>query len=135
MRIAGHNVLAILLAAVAVFAIGFLTYAVLFEAQWQAWTGITPDSVAAENQGWRMALMPVMPILTAIGMSFVVGWRGVRTAGGGAVAGLIVGLFLVVGTRLYGLAYSFEDVRVFYLDSAHLLVNCIVAGAIVGAMR
>lgn len=135
MRIGGHNLLAILIAAIAVFAIGFLFYAVLFAQAWQSWTGITEAAVAEANAGWRMALMPVMPIMTAIGMSFVVNWRNARSLASGALTGLIVGLFVAVGTRLYGFAYGLEVPEILYLDSAHLLLNHIVAGAILGAMR
>lgn len=134
MRVMGHNVIAIVLAAVAIWAIGFLIYVVLFQAQWMQWTGITEEQVEAAGTG-RMPFMVVMPFLTAIGLSMIVKWRNAAGWMGGLTTGLLVGLFIAVAARMYGWVYSFEVTELFALDSAHFLLTHAVAGAILGAMK
>lgn len=134
MRVMGHNVLAIVLAAVAIWAIGFLIYVVLFQAQWMQWMGISEEQVEAAGAG-RMPFMVVMPFLTAIGLSMIVKWRNVSGLMGGLTTGLLVGLFIAVSARMYGWVYSFEPTELFALDSAHFLLTHAVAGAILAAMK
>jgi hypothetical protein len=133
MRVAGHNVFAVLAAAVAVFAIGFLIYVVLFSEQWLVWSGYTQAML--DPYAGRMPLMLVMPFLTAIGMSYIVRWRGATNLIEGAVAGLIVGIFIAVSVRLYGYVYGTDSTEILALDSAHMLLTHAVAGAILAAWR
>ena len=66
MRVMGHNVLAIVAAAVAIWVIGFLLYVVLFQEQWMTWMGMTEADASTDNG--RMPFMVVMPFLQAIGL-------------------------------------------------------------------
>jgi hypothetical protein len=134
MRVQGHNVLAIVAAAVAIWAIGFLIYVVLFQAQWMAWTGITEAAVEADG-GARMPFMVVMPFLTAIGLSILIKWRNATGWMAGLTTGVIAAVFLTIAGRMYGWVYSFEPTELFGLDSMHFLVTHAVAGAILGAWK
>lgn len=135
MRIGGQGILAVLAAAVAIYAIGFVIYGLVFSEMWQSLQGYTKESMATDFAGkeWRMALSPVMPILIAVGMAIVMGWRGAKGLAAGAKTGFIVGLFFLVAARMYSFVYGTEAEGLLAMDSAHLLLNGVVAGAVLGA--
>ena len=80
MRFDGHNVLAIIVAALVIYAIEFVIFAVLISPnQYMAFTGIREDQMQM-----GMARMPfgiVPPLLAAIGLSLVIKWRARPGAG------------------------------------------------------
>ncbi len=134
MRVMGHNVLAIVAAAIAIYAIGFVIYGLLIPAeQYMAMAGLSEDDVAAGQ--WKMPLGVIMPILIAIGLSLVIKWRNQPGWMAGAMAGFLVALFFLFAERLYGFVYSAEDGQLLMIDSAHAFVTAIVAGAILGAWK
>ena len=133
MRYNGHNVLAIVVAAVAIWAIGFLLYVVLFAEQWSAWMGLTEADMNEDNG--RMPFMVVMPFLQAIGLSLVVKWRNASGWLAGMMTGVLMAIFFSIAARLYGWVYSFEVSELLGLDSLHFLLTHAVAGAILGAWK
>jgi len=133
MRVMGHNVFAIVVAALAIWAIGFLLYVVLFQQQWLDWMGVTEAQMEEDNG--RMPFMAVMPFLQAIGLSLAVKWRNASGWMGGLVTGVLLAIFLTVAGRMYGWVYSFEPTELFGLDSLHFLLTHAVAGAILGAWK
>lgn len=133
MRYNGHNVLAIVVAAVAIWAIGFLIYVVLFSEQWIAWQGLTEADMQQDNG--RMPFMVVMPFLQAIGLSLVIKWRNATGMMGGLTTGVLMAVFFAVAARMYGWVYSFEVNELFGLDTLHFVLTHAVAGAILGAWK
>ncbi|MGH6951206.1 MAG: DUF1761 domain-containing protein [Vitreimonas sp.] len=133
MRYMGHNVLAIVAAAVAIWAIGFLLYAVLFQQQWMTWMGLTEEQLETDNG--RMPFMVAMPFLQAIGLSLAIKWRNQPGWLAGLITGVLMAVFLSIAARMYGWVYSFEASELFGLDSLHFLLTHAVAGAILGAWK
>ena len=133
MRFNGHNLLAIFAAAVAIWAIGFLLYVVLFQEQWTHWMGISEADMDKDNG--RMPLMVIMPFLQAIGLSLVVKWRNATGLMGGLITGVLMAVFFSIAARMYGWVYSLEVTELFALDSLHFLLTHAVAGAILGAWK
>lgn len=135
MRIGGSGVLAVFVAAVVVWLIGFLIYGLVFSDLWLGLQGLTKETAATEFAGaeWRMALSPIMPIVIAAGVALVMGWRGASGLMGGVTTGFLVALFFLVAGRLYTFVYSAESPGLFFMDSAHLLLNGVAAGAVLGA--
>lgn len=133
MRYNGHNVLAIVVAAVAIWAIGFLIYVVLFSEQWIAWQGLAEADMQQDNG--RMPFMVVMPFLQAIGLSLVIKWRNATGMMGGLTTGVLMAVFFAVAARMYGWVYSFEVNELFGLDTLHFVLTHAVAGAILGAWK
>lgn len=130
MRVAGHNLVAILVAAIVMYGIGALIYGVLFSAQWMALAGYREEDFA--GQEWRMALSPIMPLLIAFGVSTAINWRGVGTLAGGLTTGLLVGVFFLFAGRLYAFVYGNEPAGLLAMDTAHLVLIAAVGGAIIG---
>ena len=129
MRVGG--VLSVLAAAVAMFAIGFLIYAVLFDDVWIRLMGLTPEQ-AEEGMG-RMWLAPVMPILLSVGLATIQRWVRVNSVGAALHVSVWLWLCFVFPTLLYGFAYSAQHPGVLLMDAIHLLLNLLVGGAIIAA--
>jgi hypothetical protein len=133
MRVFGVKAGALLAAALAVYFTGFLIYGLLFDAQWMAWSGYTEASLA--GQEWRMALSPVMPVLIVLGLGLLMRGRDVTGWQAGARLGALVGLFFLVASRSYMFVYGNEVPELLALDSLHLMLNGVIGGVILGAMK
>jgi Protein of unknown function (DUF1761) len=135
MKIGGSSIWAVLVAAVAMYAVGALIYAVLFDELWMSLQGLTKESAetAFAGEEWRMALSPIMPVMIAVGVALVMGWRGARGLAGGASTGFLLGLLFMLSARLYGFAYSTEAAGLVAIDAVHFLGGATVVGAILGA--
>lgn len=134
MRIGGQSILAIIASAVAIYALGFLIYGLVFSEMWMALKGITKESMATEYAGkeWRMALSPLMPLLISFGMAKVVGWRGQKGLVAGVRTGLVVGICFLVASRMYGFVYGSEPEGLLAMDSIHMLLAALISGAVIG---
>ncbi|MBL8550279.1 MAG: DUF1761 family protein [Hyphomonadaceae bacterium] len=132
MRINGHNVLAIILAAAVMYGIGAAIYTGLSE-QWMALSGVTEETFA--GQEWRMALSPIMPLLLAFGLSLAIKWRGAAGWMGGMGVGFWMALCFVFASRLYMFVYSVEQPGLLGIDAAHIFAINLVGGAIIGAWK
>ncbi len=131
MRIAGVNLIAVLVAAVLIYAIGFVIYGLLFSQQWMAMQGLTEADMGKFEQ-WRMYLSPVMPILIAFGIGIAHKWRGASGLMAGLTTGAIVWLCLMLPVRMYSFVYGMEVMGLFEMDGAHLLADALIAGAVFG---
>ena len=134
MRSGGINWLAVIAAAVAIYAIGFVMYAMLIPMEsWMAMTGMTPDEKALAES--RMMFSPILPILTAAFMAVLFKWGQVADAVAGVKWAVVVGLASAVPALLYGWVYGGADTSMTMIDCAHLLLGHIAAGAILGAWK
>jgi len=134
MRINGHNVLAIILAAILIYAIEFVIFAVLISPeQYMAFTGISDAQVQAN--GWRMSIGSAPPLLAAIGLSLVIRWRDRPGLMGGVSTALIMAVLFAFGTSLYGYVYGPHASAYLPVNLAHFLVCWGAAGAVLGAWK
>lgn len=131
--IAGDSWGAVLAAAVAIYAVGFLIYGALFSKQWMRLSGYTREQLQPHR--WKMALSPLMPILTAVGLALVLKWARVDSLAMGVVVAAEVWFFLVLPTRLYSFVYSPEKSGLLMMDAIHLLLGLLIGGAIIGGWR
>lgn len=116
--VAGDNWGAVLAAAVAIYAVGFVIYGALFSKLWMSLSGYTSEQLQPHR--WKMAISPLMPILTAIGLALVLKWARVDNLAMGVVVAAQVWLFLVLSTRLYSFVYSPEKFGLLVMDAIHL---------------
>lgn len=134
MRFKGHNVLAILVAALAIYGVGFLIYGVLFEAAWIAGSGYDEDQLRSGMS--KMPIGFIIPILLASGLSLLIRWRDRPGAIEGALAGAFVAFFFLSAQLLYGYVYSPAGGEVVLgIDVLHAFAGMIVGGTILGAWR
>ncbi|MFN7180871.1 DUF1761 domain-containing protein [Hyphomonas sp.] len=131
--IAGDNWLAVLAAAAAIYAIGFLIYGLVFSGLWLKLTGYTKEQL--QPHSWKMFLSPVMPILTAIGLAILFKLARVDNIAVGVVIAVQIWFFLVLPARMYNFVYSPEKIGHLVLDGIHLLLGILVAGVIIAGWR
>jgi hypothetical protein len=132
MRYQGHNVLAILVAAIVIWLIEALIFAVLIPAdQYMAMTGM----LEGQGDAGRMPVGIIMPILTAIGLSLVIKWRNAAGWMGGVTTALWMAVLFAFSTSLYGYAYGLHTEQFLAVNLGHFLVCYAAAGAILGAWK
>jgi len=135
MRSGGINWLAVLGAAVAIYAVGFVIYGMLIPAEkWMAMSGITEADMEAVGSS-RMMYSVIMPLMTAIFMAVIFKWGGVAGASKGAQWGMVIALASAIPTLLYGWVYGIGPIDATLIDSAHLLLGHVAAGAILGGWK
>lgn len=134
MRIMGHNVLAIIVAALAIYLIEFVIFGVLIPAeQYMAMTGLSSEQSQAGMS--RMPFGVVMPLFAAIGLSSVIKWRGVPGWMGGATTALLLAVLFGFSASLYGYVYGAHAEAYLPINLGHFLVCWGAAGAILGAWK
>lgn len=134
MRSGGINWLAVAVAAIAIYAIGFIIYGVLVsEDAMMAMTGMTEAEKATAMS--RLMYSPLMPILTALFMAVIFRWGQVADSMAGVKWATVIALASAVPTMLYGWVYGGLDTNMTMIDCAHLLVGHIAAGAILGGWK
>jgi hypothetical protein len=132
MRYMGHNVLAVIVAALVIYAIEFVIFAVLIPAdQYLAMTGMAAEQADAS----RMPFGIIMPVLSAIGLSLAIKWRNAPGWMGGLVTGLLMAVLFGFSTSMYGYVYGPQTEQFLLVDLAHFLVCFGAAGAILGAWK
>jgi hypothetical protein len=135
MRSGGINWLAVVAAAVAIYALGFVIYGLLLPAEtWMAWSGVSAEDIEAVGSS-RMPFSVVMPLMTAIFMAVIFKWAQVAGASDGAKWGAVVALASAVPALMYGWVYGIGPAEMTLVDSGHLLLGHVAAGAVLGAWK
>jgi len=134
MRSAGINWLAVIIAAIAIYAIGFVIFAMMMPMDsWTAMTGMTEGEKSVAMT--RMPFSVVMPILTALFMALLFKWGQVAGAMTGAKWAVVIALASAIPTILYGWVYGGHNSGMTTIDVSHLLLGHIAAGAILGGWK
>ena len=134
MRSGGMNWLAVIAAAIAIYAIGFVIYGVMMPMDTNiAMSGMTDAERATADA--RMMYSPLMPILTAVFMAVLFKWGQVADAVAGVKWAVVIGLASAVPTMLYGWVYGGLNTSMTMIDVSHLLLGHIAAGAILGGWK
>ena len=135
MRVGGINWIAVLVAAIVFYALGFIIYVLLIPPEnWMAMSGISEAERDAVGQS-RMIFGCVMPLMTSIFMAVLFKWGSVTGASKGAQWAMVVALASAVPGMLYGWVYGVGPIDMTVIDSAHLLLAHAAVGAILGGWR
>ncbi len=130
------NHLAVVVAAVAFFALGAVWYNV-FSQPWLNGIGKTVEQLAKDGGGTPMAF--AVGFLAILVMCYTLAWivqRGMEpTAGSGAATGATVA-FGIVGAAL-ALNYGFEarGLTLWLINAGYVLVGLALSGAIIGGWK
>jgi hypothetical protein len=134
MRSGGINWLAVIAAAIAIYALGFVIYGMVIpEESYMAMSGMTEADKAIAMS--RMMYSPLMPILTAAFLAVLFKWGQVTGAAKGAQWAMAVAFASAIPTCLYGWVYGGMSTDMTLVDSAHLLLGHVAAGAILGGWK
>jgi len=134
MRSGGINWLAVIVAAIAIYLLGFVIYGVLIPED-RLMAMMETDEAHKAIAMSRMAFSPVMPLLTAIFMAVIFKWANVSGAMTGAKWAVAIGFASAVPTVLYGWVYGGMSTDMALVDGSHLLLGHIAAGAILGSWK
>jgi len=118
----------VLAAAVAAFGFGAVWYIALSK-PWLAASGVTE---AQQRAGGPMPFVIgiVAMVLVAGMMRHLLGAAGVVTPGGGAIAGLGIGAFLITPWVAMNYAFAMRRPALTLLDGVNSVVGCTIMGAI-----
>ena len=126
--------MAVLAAAIAIYAIGFVIYAMLIpEPTWMAMSGMTEAEKATAMS--RMMYSPIMPVMIAVFMAILFKWGQVADAMSGIRWGAVIALASAIPTMLYGWVYGGLSTDMTMIDCGHLLLGHVAAGAILGGWK
>ena len=135
MRAGGINWLAALVAAIAIYAIGFIIYGLLVdENAWMAAQGLTEAELVASSAA-RMRFGALMPLATAFGMAVLFKWANVQGLANGVKWAALIAVASGIPALWYDWVYGIGPAWLTILDSAHLLLGHTVAGAILGRWK
>lgn len=128
------NFLAVGLAALAAFFLGYFWYTVLFASSWQKLIGMKGDSKAAEapNLGKLLLGSFILELLMAFNLAAFIGTEADWTFG--LAAGLAAGLGWVA--LAFGVNYMFEGkpFKLWLINAGYNTVVFAAMGAIIGAL-
>ncbi|RDJ20320.1 DUF1761 domain-containing protein [Bosea caraganae] len=132
MHIAGINWVAVLVAAAAFTAIGYVIHMRLVDLE--AWDAAKHNDKAGLSTV-RMASGIILPLATAIGLAVLFAWGNVAGVGNGVVWGLAIALASALPTLWYNWFYGSSPIWIFWVDSAHQLIGHAIVGAILAGWR
>ena len=141
MHFMGVNLWAVLVAAAATMAVGFLWYSpVLFANPWMRLMGYDPNDKAkiAEMQksaGPSYALSLVASALAAVVLGKIVVIATVHSALYGMKIGFAVWLGFVTTVQLTNALFSRQPTKLYMINTGYQLVCYLVMGAILGVWR
>lgn len=135
MRAGGINWLAVIVAAIVIYAIGFVIFGLLVSPEWElAASGITKQEIDALG-GSRMPFGVIMPLMTAIFLAVLFKLGKVADASTGIKWGAVVAFASAMPAVLYGWVYGVGPIELTLIDWGHLLLGHTAAGAILGRWR
>jgi Protein of unknown function (DUF1761) len=121
----------VIAAAVAAFAFGAVWY-IAMSKPWMAASGVTEEQ---QKSGGPMPFVIglVAMVLVAGMMRHLLGAAGVTTIGGGAIAGLGIGAFLIRPWVAMNYAFSLRKPALTLIDGVNSVVGCTIMGAVLNA--
>ena len=137
-KIFGSSLLAIVLATILFYMVGFVIYGLLFSEQWLTYAGMTAEQATARSE----ALGPMMFVwgllLTfaqVLGIALFLRKANVRSAGKGLIKGAMLATLFALPVMAYNWLYQGSSGNLLGLDYVHLLIGYSLAGAVLGFFR
>jgi len=131
------NFLAILVAAIANMAIGFVWYGPLLGKQWMKLTGRTKESMEKEKKDMPMVMgsMFVGALVMASILALFVKYAGATTFEIGAKIGFMAWLGFVATTMLADVLYEKKNKQLASINLSYNLVALLINGALLAVWR
>ena len=130
-RIAGVNLVAVLVAAVVVYFVGFLWYGLLFSSMWMAGHGYTEAMFEGNSPLW-MAAGFIIPVVLCFGLAWHMKQKGITRTDTAIMYGVWLSLLIGVPLMAYNFVYSpGHSLDVFLIDASHTVVSIIAACAVI----
>ncbi len=135
MHLADLNWLAVVVSAVAFYALGALWYTAIFGKAWAAEMGIDMENPPETNMVKTMGGTFVLELIAAIVMGMLLAELGADNYMAGLHTGLLVGLGIT--SVLLGVNYLHEQrsMKFWLINAGHITVGLGIVGAIQGAWQ
>ena len=129
------NWLAIIVAAVAYYALGALWFSVLFGKQWMALNGI-PEPTPDRKEEMKKLMMPMLlkSLVMSLVMAFVIGLVGMSIGVHRCVGGIKLGLALsAMGTIPLIMAdmYLMKPLKLWFIDAGYHVIGIVLMSIII----
>jgi hypothetical protein len=125
--------LAIVLASVSAFLLGFLWYSVLFQKRWMKENGFTTETMKDANMAKIFGLSFLLMVFAAFNLAMFVG----KAPGPvfGTMAGFLAGFGWVF--TFMGVSYLFErkSLALFLINAGYSVVSLTIMGLVIGLMQ
>ncbi|NQY13290.1 MAG: DUF1761 domain-containing protein [Henriciella sp.] len=148
-KIAGVNLLGVVLAAVAMFFVGFLWYGVLFQEPWMNANGLFFVDETKQSMQWLTAdgiqsiagdagpnpMVMLWGFVLSLVLAYGLGWhmkqKNISKAGTAALFGLWMGLLIGVPLMAYDTVYTpFGSLMGLFVDGSHTVVTFVAASVV-----
>jgi len=130
--LAHANWWAILVAAVAAFALGGIWYSpILFAKIWMKETGVTADSAKGRNVAMAFGGTFVLQIVAAAFLAILIGPMG--TIKSGAIAGFLIGVCFVATAIGTNYLYEGKSFKLYLINTGYAVGLLTIMGIILGA--
>jgi hypothetical protein len=138
MELANINFLALIVAAIASFALGAVWYSpVLFGKAWQKTLGFTEEYLGKSNMALVFGSSFVLIFLMDFGLAIILQGHASRdvSAFSGFLYGLLIGIFFVATSYGINMIYQRRSFLLWAIDSGYQVLYLAMTGAILGAWR
>ena len=137
-KIFGHSLLAIILATIIFYMVGFAIYGFLFSEQWMTYAGMTEAQATARNE----VLGPMMfvwglfiTLAQVLGIAVFLKKANVNSLGKGLIKGAMLATLFALPVMTYNWLYQGSSANLLGLDYMHLLIGYGLTGAVLGFFR
>ena len=135
-KILGLNSLAVLLATLAFYFVGFLWYGLFFMEAWMNAAGITEADYGDQSQGVWMLGGVLITIMQVIGIGLVLRWKGAASIGDAVKTTLIIWALFALPFVHYNYLYEPDhSVVLLIIDASHLLVGWVISAVILSLIK
>jgi len=137
MELSNINFLALIVAAIASFALGSVWYTALFGKVWQKEVGLTEDSMKTGSIPLIFGASFILIFLMDFGLAVILQGQagGKVTLSSGALYGLLIGLFFVATSIGINILYQRKSFTLWAIDTGYQVFYLALSGAILGAWR
>ena len=129
----GINYLAVLVAALSSFVIGWLWYGPLFGKAWMKLNGFSKENIQEGSLPMPLIMGTnyIATVLAAFALAMFLGEES--TLHFGIFAGFMIAVFWIGTNRLNDVLYERKPMGLFFINTGYNLVIYIIMGAIIGA--
>lgn len=132
------NFLAVIVAALAAFALGAVWYTALFGKRWQKEVGLSDEQLKqGAHMGRIYGTTLLLTLLMGLGLAYI--WHNEDPASlnwqVGLYHGLLIGLFFVATSMGINYLYQRKSLALWLIDAGYQVVFLGLMGAIIGAWR
>ena len=133
-KILGLNLVAVLVATLAFWMLGFLWYGLIFMNAWMAGHGLTADQAGGFDI--YMAGGIIITLMQVIGIGLVLKWKGVGSVGEAVTTALLMWVFLALPFVHYAYLYlPAHNPTLLLIDGSHLLVGWVVSAVVLSLIK